>query len=187
MKTALTRCLFRSREWANDGGIRLDPWVAGMATALTASACWTDLRTMKIPNLLTAGFALAGLFYHLFAEGAHGLVSAAAGGAAGALPLWLLYRCGGMGAGDVKWFGAFGIWAGAAAALQLAVYAILAAGGIGALLLATRLPGLRNWSARLPWPWGRHPGLPGKGAAFPFMLAVAPAFVFLMGGGWGHG
>ncbi|WP_276354925.1 prepilin peptidase [Cohnella caldifontis] len=160
----------------------MEPWVAAAVFCLTAAGCWTDLRSMRIPNVLTAGFAAAGIVCHTAVSGWPGLEAALAGGVAGALPLWLLYRFGGLGAGDVKWFGAFGVWAGVSATLQLTVYSILAAGGIGGLLLLLRSPGLRRLGSRLPWPWGRHPVLGGKGAAFPFMLAVAPGLLWLW---WG--
>lgn len=96
------------------------------------------------------------------------------------LPLLLFYRLGGMGAGDLKWFGAFGIWAGATAALQLLVGALLIAGILSLLLLSLRLPLFRRLGKRLPWPWGQHPSDPGRGAVFPFMLAVAPGYVWLI-------
>lgn len=157
-------------------------WVTGAAAVLTAAGCWTDLRSMRIPNALTAGFSAGGLIYHGVGEGWTGLAAAVIGGAAGALPLLLLYRFGGIGAGDVKWFGAFGIWTGAGTVIQLLMYSILTAGGLAAALLLLRLPGVRRWGTRLPWPWGRHPALPGKGASFPFMLAVVPGFIWLW---WG--
>jgi prepilin peptidase CpaA len=157
----------------------MNAWVAGVTAFLTIAGCWTDLRALKIPNALTAGFAAAGLIYHAAASGWQGIIGAAIGGLAGILPLLLLYWFGGIGGGDVKWFGAFGVWTGAEMVLRLLLYSIVMAGGIAALLLILRMPGLRRWGRELPWPWGRHPALPGKGAVFPFMLAVAPAFIWL--------
>jgi prepilin peptidase CpaA len=157
----------------------MQPLVAGAVWILTAAGCWTDIRALRIPNWLTVGFAAIGLAYHGIAAGWPGLAAALAGGAAGAVLLWFLYRCGGVGAGDVKWFGAFGIWAGADAALELAIYAVLAAGAIGGVLFLLRLPGLRRWGERLPWPWGPHPVRKGSRASFPFMLAVAPGLAWM--------
>lgn len=137
---------------------------------------------MRIPNGLTSGFAAGGFLYHAVSDGWAGVLHATAGGAAGFLPLLLLHRFGGMGAGDVKWFGAFGIWAGTAATVHLMVTSILLAGGISVFLLLLRLRMIRRWGRRLPWPWGRHPAEPGKGAAFPFMLAVAPCVIALLSG-----
>jgi prepilin peptidase CpaA len=158
----------------------MNAWITAAALTLTAAGCWTDLRRMRIPNALTAGFAAGGFAYHAAWGGWTGTADALAGGAAGILPLLLLYRFGGIGAGDVKWFGAFGIWTGAGPAIQLLVYSILLAGVLSVLLLFLRLSGLRRWARRLPWPWGRHPAEPGKGAAFPFMLAVAPGLAWML-------
>ncbi|MBW5447078.1 prepilin peptidase [Cohnella sp. CFH 77786] len=165
----------------------METWIAAIAFVLTAAGCWTDLRRMRIPNVLTASFAVGGFIFHSAWDGWTGIIEALSGGAAGALPLLLLYRFGGIGAGDVKWFGALGIWAGAVAALQLLAYSILLAGCLSVLLLSLRLPLLRRWGKRLPWPWGRHPAEPGKGASFPFMLAVAPGYLCLLFGLDGFG
>jgi prepilin peptidase CpaA len=161
--------------------------VTAMTVIMLVGACWTDLRRMRIPNGWTVGFAAGGLAYHTIVSGGIGAGQSLAGAAAGLIPLLVLYRLGGIGGGDVKWFGAFGSWVGAIAALQLLIYSILFAGGISALLLLLRMPGVRKWGRRLPWPWGAHPVGSGKTASFPFMLAVTPAFACLlwsMQGGW---
>jgi len=83
----------------------------------------------------------------------------------------------------VKWFGAFGAWAGPTLTLQLLMFSILFAGGIACVLLMIRLPGLRVLGRRMKWPWGAHPLEGGRGVQFPFMLAVAPGFITLLGKG----
>jgi prepilin peptidase CpaA len=158
----------------------MNVWITGMTLTLLAAGCWTDLRRMIIPNELTAGFAAAGFAFHAVTAGWTGMTGALVGGAAGVLPLLLLYRMRGIGAGDVKWFGAFGVWTGAAAALQLLMYSVLCAGGFSLLLLLLRVPGIRRFAQRIPWPWGQHPAIAAKGARFPFMLAVAPGFVWMI-------
>ncbi|WP_246042270.1 A24 family peptidase [Cohnella pontilimi] len=155
----------------------MDGMVLGVSSALLLSACWTDLKRLRIPNAITFGFACAGLAFHLLSDGWTGFRFSASGAAAGVLPLLLLYVLRGMGGGDVKWFGAFGAWAGALTALQLLFFSVLWAGGISVVLLLLRVPGIRHWGSQLPWPWGDHPVLAGRKAAFPFMLAVAPAFL----------
>jgi prepilin peptidase CpaA len=154
-------------------------WVMGMTSALLISACWTDLRRLRIPNVLTLGFAVLGLGYHAVHGGWSGIGGSFAGAAAGIFPLLLLFRLKGMGGGDVKWFGAFGIWTGALPTLQLLFYSILFAGGISVLLLLLGLPVLRQWGGRMPWPWGIHPTKAGRRTVFPFMLAVTPCFVWM--------
>ena len=157
----------------------MDAWVAGAAALLTAAGLWTDVRALIIPNALTVTFAVSGFVYHAAVSGWQGMLAAAVGALAGMLPLVPLHMFGGLGGGDVKWFGAFGCWAGAELALRLMLYSMAVAGVFAAFLLLLRMPGLRRWGRKLPWPWGRHPALPGKGAAFPFMLAVAPGFLWL--------
>lgn len=150
---------------------------------LLASACWTDMRTMRIPNALNLLFAVGGILYQWIERGSEGLIAAMIGAAAGIVPLYVLFLMRGIGGGDVKWFGVFGIWMGALPTLRLMMYAIVAAGAIAAVLVLLRLPILRKLGARLKWPWGKHPVSEGKGAHFPFMLAVAPSFIILLGQG----
>jgi prepilin peptidase CpaA len=158
-------------------------WALMIVSLLLVCACWTDLRRMQIPNTLTVSFAGGGLVYQVITHGFHGLSLAAAGVITGILPLYVMNRLGGIGGGDVKWFGAFGIWMGPLPTLQLIVFSILFAGGIAGMLLMLRLPGLYSIGRRLNWPWGPHPLIAGRSAQFPFMLAVAPGFIMLLGKG----
>ncbi|MCU6710907.1 prepilin peptidase [Paenibacillus sp. J5C_2022] len=138
----------------------------GLAAAiLLAAAFVTDVRRQRIPNALTGGFFLAACLYALLSGGWQQLLQALLGAAAGFLPLLLLYVLKGIGAGDVKLFGATGAWLGIAAVLQLMIYAMLFGGLIGLTLLVLRKvrPGSRL-ACR---------------SSFPFMLAVAPAGVAL--------
>jgi prepilin peptidase CpaA len=158
-------------------------WTLVIVSLLLVCACWTDLRRMQIPNTLTVSFAGGGLVYQVITHGIHGLGLAVAGAITGILPLYVMNRLGGIGGGDVKWFGAFGIWMGPLPTLQLIVFSILFAGGIAGVLLMLRLPGMHSIGRRLNWPWGPHPLIAGRGAKFPFMLAVAPGFIMLLGKG----
>jgi prepilin peptidase CpaA len=114
-------------------------WVTVPVVVLALLATREDLRTRKIPNLLTAPAFLLGLAAHLAMGGPRGLLAAlAAGLLAGAilLPGWLLKF---MGAGDVKLMAAIGAWIGSP---RLALYAALfslVAGGIISLVAAARL------------------------------------------------
>ncbi len=138
---------------------------------------------MQIPNELTVLFAAGGLSYQFIAHGMNGLGWAVAGALSGMIPLYVMNRFGGIGGGDVKWFGAFGMWMGPLSTLQLLVFSVLFAGGIAGALLMLRLPGLRTLGSRMKWPWGPHPLTVGRGTHFPFMLAVAPGFITLLGKG----
>ncbi|WEK55088.1 MAG: prepilin peptidase [Candidatus Cohnella colombiensis] len=149
-----------------------------------AIACWTDLRTMHISNKLVLLFACSGLLYQMLSYGAlHGIEFALMGALAGFVPLYLLFLLRGLGGGDVKWFGAFGMWTGVLPTLQLMIYSLLCAGGIALFVLFFRLPWLRELAMRVKWPWGSHPTTSGRAAHFPFMLAVAPSFMILIAKG----
>nr|WP_306220615.1 prepilin peptidase [Cohnella sp. WQ 127256] len=154
-----------------------------IVSVLLVCACWTDLRHMQIPNTLTLLFAGSGVMYHLLFHGINGFGWALVGVLSGFIPLYIMHRFGGIGGGDVKWFGAFGAWVGPALTFQLLLFSILFAGGIASVLLMLRLPGLRTLGRRMKWPWGKHPITGGKGVQFPFMLAVAPGFMILLGKG----
>lgn len=184
--------------------------------SLTGSACWTDLRRRLIPNALTVAYASAGFLYQGVAHGWSGLTQALLGGAAAMAPLLIMYVLRGIGGGDVKWFFAFGVWAGAQLALQLVVHSILAAGVIAlGLLLFRRLK--RQEAGRGEIIGKIHSENLDEGqaerttdavagvavsaaaagiartasttkgamkATFPFMAAVAPAFVYVFYGQW---
>lgn len=154
------------------------------AALLLAAALATDLKHQRIPNGLTALFWAGGMGFHAIGGGGGGLAAACAGSAAGLVPLLLLYWAKGIGAGDVKLFGAVGAWIGIWEVLQLMLYSFLYAGGIAAVLLLARravsavrfraadgqASGEAPEGGRSVWPdWMR------QGSVFPFMLAVAPA------------
>ncbi|MFC5470341.1 prepilin peptidase [Cohnella suwonensis] len=158
-------------------------WSLAGTGALLAAACWTDVRKLRIPNALTIAFATCGFASQWIFHGADGLALSAWGAAAGFLPLYAMNRFGGIGGGDVKWFGAYGTWAGPAATLKLLVLSIWIAGAFACLLLVLRLPVIRGRASKWKWPWGKHPAEGGRGVHFPFMLAVAPGFFILLGEG----
>jgi prepilin peptidase CpaA len=104
------------------------------AIAVALMACVTDLRTRRIPNMLTFSAAVGALGYHAFG-GWIGLAGSIGGlllGLALFLPIYLLR---GMGAGDVKLLAALGAWLGPASVAWVAIYAAIA-GGIMAVAVA---------------------------------------------------
>jgi prepilin peptidase CpaA len=93
-----------------------------------------DLRTRRIPNVLTFGGAIAAFSYAVYTNGLTGLELSAAGWATGIglfLPIFLV---GGMGAGDVKLLGAVGAWLSPMATLYCALYSVLAGGLLGLIV-----------------------------------------------------
>ncbi|PWW02489.1 prepilin peptidase CpaA [Paenibacillus cellulosilyticus] len=149
------------------------------ASVLIACALLTDVRSMRIPNVLCAGAFAAALLYGVIASGGHGLLVSIIGAAAGFVPMLAMYAVRGIGAGDVKLFGALGAWLGTQQVLNLMMYSILYAGAIGLLLLAV----CRLWA----WPerlLNRESSTNQDNVKkrrspvrFPFMIAVAPAAV----------
>ena len=95
---------------------------------VAAIACVTDIRTRKIPNLLTVSAAGIGGLFHFATTSWVGLGWSVAGCAVGLamfLPFFLLR---GIGGGDVKLLAALGAWLGPYQAMWLDLFAALAGG-----------------------------------------------------------
>ena len=71
-------------------------------------AAITDIRSQRIPNMLTFTAMAFSLLYHIEGSGLHGLFFSLSGLALGLAFFVLPYLMGGMGAGDVKLLGAVG-------------------------------------------------------------------------------
>jgi prepilin peptidase CpaA len=94
-----------------------------------------DLRTRRVPNLLTGPSILLGLLLHLVLGGWSQLgLAAAAAAIAGGIFL-VFYLAGGMGAGDVKLMTAVACIAGYQSVFELLVATVLM-GGVFAIALA---------------------------------------------------
>jgi prepilin peptidase CpaA len=102
---------------------------------LAAVACGWDLRTRRIPQVLTLGGALAGVMFHLVSGGWSAAIASSAGWAVGVAIFFLPFALGGLGAGDVKLLGAIGAWLGPMNAVWVGLYAG-AAGGLLAIFVA---------------------------------------------------
>jgi prepilin peptidase CpaA len=131
-----------------------------------AAAAIVDLRTRRIPNLLTLSAATVGVVLNVSRIGGAGAVTSGAGLLIGLAAFLPFYLAGGFGAGDVKAMAAVGAFLGPKGAL-LAATCTLLVGGLGALVV---LAGLRWKSARREGGWrlrdaGRY--------RFPYGLAIA--------------
>jgi prepilin peptidase CpaA len=102
---------------------------------LAAAACGCDLRTRRIPQVLTLGGAAAGFAFHLASAGSSGAAWSIAGWAIGVAIFLAPFALGGLGAGDVKLLGALGAWLGPGNVLWLALYAGVA-GGVLAVVVS---------------------------------------------------
>ena len=114
-----------------------------------------DLKTRRIPNLLTFGAAAAALVVHAATSGMSGVGHAALGWLVGAAVFFPLFALRGLGAGDVKLLAAVGAWLGPLPTVWTALYASIAGGAMAVLVglfhgyLRTAFGNLR----RLLWSW----------------------------------
>jgi prepilin peptidase CpaA len=93
-----------------------------------------DLRTQKIPNLITFPVIIMAILYHFFTNGIDGLIFSTQGLATGIGLLIIPYILGGMGAGDAKLMGAVGAILGAKSVF-MAFLSCALVGGIYAIIL----------------------------------------------------
>lgn len=100
-----------------------------------------DVRSRRVPNLLTLPAILFGLFLHFTLGGWKGLGSSLAAGLICGLIFAFLYVTGGMGAGDVKLITAVGCIAGLPRTGYLLILTALAGGvmALGLVLYRGRL------------------------------------------------
>jgi prepilin peptidase CpaA len=101
------------------------------AILIAVVACVCDLRTRRIPNVLTLGAATAGLAYHVFTGGLEGLGQSVLGWVVGVLMFIVPFALRGLGGGDVKLVAALGAWIGPSDAIWLGLYTAIAGGLMG--------------------------------------------------------
>lgn len=104
-------------------------WGAVLGASLVAAA-W-DLRSRRIPNLLTLPLFVAGLAWNISVGGLGGAASSLSGAVVAALPFVLLYFYAGGGAGDAKLMGAVGAWLGLAQGVAALLMVVLAGAAFG--------------------------------------------------------
>jgi prepilin peptidase CpaA len=125
-------------------------WVA--MSGIAAAASIGDVRTGRVPNVLTVSAAAVGVCYATLHSGLGGLGSSLLGCLLG-LGLFLpLFALGGMGAGDVKLLAAFGAWLGPAGVFWAAIWASLVGGALALVVSGWKgyLPeALRNVAAMI--------------------------------------
>lgn len=163
----------------------IDAFATLALLALTVAAVTCDLRTRRIPNVLTASGFLAALAIRAF----QGPEAVAVGVLAAALAFALavpLVLAGAMGAGDAKLLAAIGAFTGPAA-LPVVLVVTAVAGGALAFAVAVRKGALRETISHvralvLP---GRSGG-PRRTLATPGALAVPYAVAIGAGAlaGW---
>lgn len=116
-------------------GKTLDTMTPIAVLLVAAIACVVDVRTRRIPNLLTLSAALLGLVAHWLRAGPDGALFAASGWLVGLCVFLPFFALRGMGGGDVKLLAALGAWLGPGETIWLAIYTGIA-GGVLALAVA---------------------------------------------------
>ena len=105
---------------------------------VAALAVGFDVRTRRIPNLLTFGAAVLAVLFAVANNGLSGMTTALLAWVLGAALFFPFFALGGMGAGDVKLLAALAAWLGPADAVYLAIFAAIAGGVIGLFVALLR-------------------------------------------------
>jgi prepilin peptidase CpaA len=146
-------------------------------TIVGLTACIWDLRTHRIPNLLTFGAIAAGLVVRFATAGWIGAAYSITGCAVGIGLLFPFFVLRGMGAGDVKLLGAFGAWLGPVQIVHVAIATALI-GALTALAVVIKRGRGRRMAIRLSsmaYFWsveGLRP-VPGITLSEPTRLAIS--------------
>jgi prepilin peptidase CpaA len=112
------------------------PHVAAIVVA--ALGCVTDLRTRRIPNVLTFGAAAGAFGFYLFGGGWSGLGWSVGGWAVGLAVFLPLFVLRGLGGGDVKLLAALGAWLGPGTTIWLALWSAVAGGPLAVVVALSR-------------------------------------------------
>lgn len=117
-------------------------YTAGAAVCSVIASVY-DVKSRRVPNLLTGPSVLVAIGLHAALQGTRGVVDSLEAGLICGLLFLIFYAAGGMGAGDVKLMAAAGCFAGTAHVVYLLVFTVLA-GGVMALVLAVMRGRLRE-------------------------------------------
>jgi prepilin peptidase CpaA len=105
----------------------------------TGAAAAIDLRTHRVPNVLTAWLAGAGFLCAAIGLGRIGLLAAVGGSLVGLLIMLPGYIFGGTGGGDVKLLAAAGAWLGPVGTMRAFIFMTLAGAALAIAVGAYRL------------------------------------------------
>ncbi len=115
---------------------------------LLTLACLTDLRTRRIPNVLTFSAAAGAVLFHLATGGWSAAGWSLAGFLVGAVLFFPIFALRGMGAGDIKLLAAIGAWLGPGQVATVALATSIVGGAI-AIVVALAHGYLRKALANL--------------------------------------
>jgi len=116
--------------------------------AVLTFACISDVRTRRIPNVLTFTAIVCALLFHALTGGVAAAGWSLAGCFLGAALFFPMFALRGMGAGDVKLLAAVGAWLGPSQVAMAALAASLA-GGVIAIAVALAHGYLRTAAGNL--------------------------------------
>jgi prepilin peptidase CpaA len=157
------------------------------ASVCAIIAAGFDIKSRRIPNLLTGPALLAGLLLHLGLDGWRGLLTSFGAAMICGCIFLIFYLAGGMGAGDVKLIAAVAAVAGLPSTPYLLILTSLAGGamGIGLALMQGQLKQTLSNMGSLAFHHVRegftpHPELNVRNAGtlrLPYGLAIAAGSV----------
>jgi prepilin peptidase CpaA len=125
-------------------------WALIVLGALVVVSAVIDVAVGRVPNLVTLPAIVVGLVLQSALNGTPGLVQALGGLAAGAGPMIVCWRIGGIGGGDVKLMAAIGALTNWQFALATLVWALVLAALMAiAVMLRRRIA--RRTLARVGW------------------------------------
>jgi prepilin peptidase CpaA len=158
----------------------MNPLYIFVGTLLTLS-CITDLRTRRIPNVLTLSGIGVALIFHLVTGGLTAAGWSLAGCLLGALLFFPMFALRGMGAGDVKLLAAVGAWLGPGQVVIVA-FATSIAGGVLGVMVAVGYGYFRTalsnlWLLLMHWRvtgLGPLPAVTLQGASGPRLAYAVP-------------
>lgn len=105
-----------------------------LAAALLLAVIW-DVAVRRIPNALCGAIAVTGLIAHAHDAGALAALGGLGAGAATVAAMYVFWKRGGIGGGDVKLAAAVAIWVGPADLPSYWLATALAGGGVAAVCL----------------------------------------------------
>jgi len=112
----------------------IDIYLILFLSVILLTAAFIDVRTYRIPNLLTYPAMLIALIYHTLTGGVNGLTFSSLGLVVGIVVFSIPFLMGIMGAGDAKLMGAVGAVLGSRGVLNACLFTAVA-GGIFAFIL----------------------------------------------------
>ena len=154
---------------------------------LLAIACISDLRTRRIPNVLTFTAAGLALVFHVVTGGWSAAGTSLAGLLVGGALFFPMFALRGMGAGDVKLLAAVGAWIGPGQIVFVALATSIVGGLIGLVVaighgyLKAAVSNL--WLLLMHWRvWGLRPlsEVSLEGSSGPRLAYALPIFAGLV-------